>query len=497
MKLNIKQNKVYEKNNFLKDIYNTVKNKNQSKFSYRNTIIARLLLLKNEIKQLHFQIKNSLNIDKAKNKYGTVEADLKQLKININNNINNFSDVFMENNIIPIIPNTLKFKIKNYPCLLKQKLANYLRGKYASSVPLRRATKFGRRKGQYNQDEMENQIISAFVLTKFIEEEIEISSNNLRSSFVNSLISRDFLFHEKIYSRKNLPSIFENKYDDNLPKIIIKHRTVSLENNNSDSEISEHLLKRKKEMYRKKNTKNNAKKNKLSILYNNKNNFFALPKKLDINDNNSEEELLLSFLYVSDKENTGKRRQRSVSFTKKSFNKRYSSTIITSKGEMKNVKYINLQHITKLIRYLQFRKKKQRIQNALEGKIEKGEIRGEEEMFQILKMLIINGDIKLFKTLLSELIEYININKQDENGNTLLILCTKQGFKDFVDKLLKIGAKVNIKNNLGNTALHYAVSRGYFGIADSLANYEADDDVTNNDGLTPWECVGKMIDNDY
>ena len=117
-------------------------------------------------------------------------------------------------------------------------------------------------------------------------------------------------------------------------------------------------------------------------------------------------------------------------------------------------------------------------------------------MFQILKMLIMNGDSKLFNTLLNELIGYININKQDENGNTLLILCTKEGMQNFVDKLLQSGAKANIKNKLGNTALHYAVSRGYFGIADDLTKYEANDCVMNADGLTPWDCVGKTIDDD-
>ena len=53
---------------------------------------------------------------------------------------------------------------------------------------------------------------------------------------------------------------------------------------------------------------------------------------------------------------------------------------------------------------------------------------------------------------------------------------------------------VNIQNNEGNTALHYSLSGKNFDIADLLKKYGAKEDIYNNMGYAPWECVGNSIE---
>ncbi|KAK6983585.1 ankyrin repeat and KH domain-containing protein 1 [Biomphalaria glabrata] len=48
---------------------------------------------------------------------------------------------------------------------------------------------------------------------------------------------------------------------------------------------------------------------------------------------------------------------------------------------------------------------------------------------------------------------------RDDNGNTPLLICSKENFPGIVGQLLSMGADVNAKNNLGDTALMLATSR--------------------------------------
>ena len=90
----------------------------------------------------------------------------------------------------------------------------------------------------------------------------------------------------------------------------------------------------------------------------------------------------------------------------------------------------------------------------------------------------------------------ININSQDEKGNTFLILSVRQGL-DYITKiLLEKGVDVDIQNKLGNTALHYALSAKNYLIADLLKKFGAKEDCYNIYGFTPWDIVGKSIEAD-
>ena len=88
----------------------------------------------------------------------------------------------------------------------------------------------------------------------------------------------------------------------------------------------------------------------------------------------------------------------------------------------------------------------------------------------------------------------IDINMQDKDGNTFLILCVKEDLTQLVKNLLEKGINPNIQNNEGNTALHYALSAHNFKLADILRKYGASESCENKYGLTPWDCIGKAID---
>ena len=114
----------------------------------------------------------------------------------------------------------------------------------------------------------------------------------------------------------------------------------------------------------------------------------------------------------------------------------------------------------------------------------------------ILKNLINEGEIFLFMEYFNNNSRNLDINIQDEDGNTFLILCVKQNLEKLVKFLLERGINPNIQNNVGNSALHYALSGRNFKMADILRKYGAYEDCTNKLGLTPWDGIGKNIDID-
>ena len=69
----------------------------------------------------------------------------------------------------------------------------------------------------------------------------------------------------------------------------------------------------------------------------------------------------------------------------------------------------------------------------------------------------------------------IDINIQDEDGNTFLILSIKHSLNKLSEILLEKGINVNIQNKDGNSALHYALSGQNFYIADILRKYGANE----------------------
>jgi ankyrin repeat protein len=132
----------------------------------------------------------------------------------------------------------------------------------------------------------------------------------------------------------------------------------------------------------------------------------------------------------------------------------------------------------------------------------------------------VNGYTPLWRAVLAghyEVARALNPNQQDECGNTLLHGAAMCNGENIVDFLIKVGADINIKNteghtplecallanhhqivsklNLnqqdedGNTPLHLAVRAGKGGRVDCLMKARADINIKNKEGQTPLDCA--------
>jgi hypothetical protein len=76
--------------------------------------------------------------------------------------------------------------------------------------------------------------------------------------------------------------------------------------------------------------------------------------------------------------------------------------------------------------------------------------------------------------------KHININWQDESGNSLLHCAVANENSFNVEILINSGASVDLKNGLGQTPLHYAVMYEHYNIAKMLLNKDADKNIKDN-----------------
>ncbi len=75
-----------------------------------------------------------------------------------------------------------------------------------------------------------------------------------------------------------------------------------------------------------------------------------------------------------------------------------------------------------------------------------------------------------------------DINKQDEEGKTVLIKAAKVDNIPTVKELLTKGANTDIHDDQGKTALIHAAYEGNLGVVDILLDYEADVSLKDNTG---------------
>ncbi len=96
----------------------------------------------------------------------------------------------------------------------------------------------------------------------------------------------------------------------------------------------------------------------------------------------------------------------------------------------------------------------------------------------------INSSIKI-----DELKFYLDngadINFQDENGSTALMLASRRGLNKIVFFLLDNNADVDMKDNSGLTAITYAIMGKEVKIVETLLAYNANINSKTNDGFTP------------
>ena len=117
-----------------------------------------------------------------------------------------------------------------------------------------------------------------------------------------------------------------------------------------------------------------------------------------------------------------------------------------------------------------------------------------EEIYFELLGNIIDGRNNQFYKLFEKNKGIIDINEKIIEGNTLLIISSREGNLNITKFLCSHGIKVNIQNDKGNTALHYAIGNQFYSVADILTRYGAREDIPNNNGLLPWDCAQNNLE---
>ena len=95
----------------------------------------------------------------------------------------------------------------------------------------------------------------------------------------------------------------------------------------------------------------------------------------------------------------------------------------------------------------------------------------------------------MFINKIKELKDNIDINHQFFEGNTFLIMASREGNKNITYFLCQQRCEINIQNDKGNTALHYAIGNLFFDVVDILISFGANEEILNYNGLRPWDCI--------
>ena len=116
-----------------------------------------------------------------------------------------------------------------------------------------------------------------------------------------------------------------------------------------------------------------------------------------------------------------------------------------------------------------------------------------EELYQNLLLIAKKGDKEKFLEILNQIFslptDLININFQDEKGNSALHYACDEGNLKIVEILLKTNCETNIKNKEKKTPLHLSSKRGYFDISKKLIENGALLNVFDSENNTPLHYV--------
>ena len=120
-----------------------------------------------------------------------------------------------------------------------------------------------------------------------------------------------------------------------------------------------------------------------------------------------------------------------------------------------------------------------------------------DNIYKIIFFHIKETNEKEIKKLIKDNIDFINMNYQDEFGDTFLLKAVKYNCSfDIIQFLITQGSNPNVWNKEGNSPLHFSLSHGNYKITNLLLLYDADETHRNNDGLIPWQCINKTLKTD-
>ena len=88
-------------------------------------------------------------------------------------------------------------------------------------------------------------------------------------------------------------------------------------------------------------------------------------------------------------------------------------------------------------------------------------------------------DFPDFMKIVSSFLEVVDIDEQNSNGLTALMLATIEGHTEIVDILIEAGADLNIQEEHGDTALMKAIYKKNIDIAEMLIDSGADLNIQN------------------
>ena len=153
-------------------------------------------------------------------------------------------------------------------------------------------------------------------------------------------------------------------------------------------------------------------------------------------------------------------------------------------SSINNFSILHARHFFK--NELKINKNKDNIINEVE---EPDNINDVDMIYLELIKRLLSGENKSFINYFEKNKEYIDINQELFDGNSLLILATREGNLNIAKYLCEHGSEVNNQNYIGNTALHYAIGNNFFDIADLLVRYGARESIKNKKNLSVWQCM--------
>jgi len=87
-----------------------------------------------------------------------------------------------------------------------------------------------------------------------------------------------------------------------------------------------------------------------------------------------------------------------------------------------------------------------------------------------------------------------DMNRKNDQGDTVLHIAASLGRTDFAELLIAHGADVNVRNKFGETPLHVAASAGSKDVLALLIAKGADLNATNPRGRTPLHVASEIHD---
>ena len=492
-----KEKNYYQKNKFLNKLSEKANNKN----IYKIIKFSKAKLLIKENIELSSIIKKNSKNKNSKNDLEDIFLLLKEIYLNnscglLKQEINQLFE--KHENIIGIyIYEYFKICLPNKNCKLNYNFINYISKNTDFSsiyIPYVQKGKHGTRILPSNKLILYRKSVKLFFknyISKFIETHNSEENKNDLLENINKNIKIDLQWLKE-YKDEEVDNLKVEK-DDNL--IFKKGNKISIISNQS----TKHRVRKESMSINRKNIKYsiniNSNKNVLNIRKSDKNLYspqkfkFAQSSKI-LGQQNYNFSLLT----------------KSKFFAQKIEKVNINSSININKDNTKNInenidseklreKFMNDEKVIQYLQYNPYVSMRKIMRDNSTKYLKDNGI--EDDPFQFLKTLINEGESNKFKEYFSFVSEKIDINTKDEDGNTLLILCAKNGLINLASLLLENGADVNKQNNKGNTALHYAISLNHFILADLLAKHNAKEDVINKFGYTPWECIGKSVEEKF